>query len=96
MNAVDSYLKEIEKLVGGAAYTVYDMVLKKCSFNKKILKNEDLFKKQLLWHFYVYFGDVSLAKALEIEDLSPIAIDIIVHDECIKSLLSFRKEYGEQ
>ena len=75
---------------------LYEMGFGKCPFNKKILKNEDLFEKQLLWHFYVYFGDVSLAKALEIEDLSPIAIDIIVHDECIKSLLSFRKEYGKK
>jgi hypothetical protein len=92
MNPVDSYLKEVEKLVGGSAYTVYDLVLKKCPFDKEGV----LFKKQLLWHFYIYFGDVSLAKALEIEDLSSIAIDIIVHDECIKSLFSFRKEYGKQ
>jgi hypothetical protein len=92
MNPVDIYLKEIEKLVGGAAYTAYDMVLKKCPFDKE----DVLFKKQLLWHFCIYFGDVSIAKALEIEELSPIAINIILHDECTKSLLSFRKQYGKQ
>jgi hypothetical protein len=36
MNPVDIYLKEIEKLVGGAAYTAYDMVLKNAHLIKKM------------------------------------------------------------